>query len=354
MTTALYQTERTRAFSRVVVNVAIVVGLDAIAIMASTTCYPVSIVANATFLGWTGIAGYSLLKSTEVTMRYHSMPRAVSIAQAVPAIVLLAVCYASIWTGWVFWVDPQTVLYHRGPLHFVQVVLAFGYLVACVALVLRGLVRTSLAQRQRELRAMLLSFALPVVGSILGIAFYGIPFTWTLCTVAVLMVFVNFQEYSISTDSLTGLSNRRQLDAYVSSRMEDPEERATTTLLLMDINHFKAINDTFGHRVGDEALTETAGILKRAVGNRHVLISRYGGDEFAVVGALDSIEDALDLKNTIVEAFEERNRLVETPYNLMLSIGVARIGGGICSFDDLVREADKMLYAEKAARGLRC
>lgn len=349
MNKSVYLNAVDRSFSHVVANVLIIVSLDAVAILASGTSYPVSIVANSTFLAWMGIVGYSWLGYTETILSRKEPSRLVRLVWAIPVIVLIFISYASIWTGWVFSIDGN-ILYHRGPYHFVQVSLAAFYLVVSAVLTLKEFTTATSMQRRRELMTLLAVFILPVIGSILGVLFYGIPFTWTLCTVAVLIVFVNFQEYSISTDGLTGLSNRRQFDAHAEALIHMCDAEHPVFLLFMDVDRFKSINDTYGHRVGDAALVEVASLLKLVASSRHLMIARYGGDEFAVIGEFESEADAESMKKEIEVAFADRNRTTSAPYTLNLSIGLSRAGGGYAhTVDALVAEADRKLYLEKTA-----
>jgi diguanylate cyclase (GGDEF)-like protein len=349
MMRSAYLSDARRTLSRVVANLIVVLAMSAVAILASGNNLPLSLFANSTFLFWTGVTGLSWLRYTEATLDREERPRIQRLVEALPVMLLAIACYASVWTGWVFTVDPVTIAYHRGPLHFLQTTFAGFYLVASAALTLRAFVRETSPQRRRELLTLLAFFILPALGTILDIFVYGIPFTWTLCTVAVVMVFSNFQEYSISTDGLTGLNNRRQFESRACAMVEDATPSSPVFLLLMDVDGFKSINDFYGHRAGDAALVQVADLLKEVADNRHVVISRYGGDEFAFLGNLPSRAEAEKLKREVVETFERHDRESKAPYHLRLSIGIAQAGTGAAqTVDELVNAADRELYAEKA------
>src|SRR5439155_11482685 len=85
------------------------------------------------------------------------------------------------------------------------------------------------------------------------------------------------------TDALTQVANRRALDDELTRCLIDFQRRQTpTTLMLLDVDHFKRFNDTHGHQAGDDALQGVARLVRQAVGEAG-FVARYGGEEFAVV-----------------------------------------------------------------------
>ncbi len=152
------------------------------------------------------------------------------------------------------------------------------------------------------------------------------------------------------TDPLTKALNRRALSERLGAEMERVRRYNTTmSLLLIDLDHFKLINDTHGHLAGDDVLVEVAGMLQRVV--RAVdIVARYGGEEFVIVLPETGAPGA--------EAFAERLReLIEghgfavsrgRPIRLTTSIGVSSFPGfGVESVEDLLANADQALYRAK-------
>ena len=146
-----------------------------------------------------------------------------------------------------------------------------------------------------------------------------------------------------TTDALTGLRNRRAFD----EKMQDEHQRSVRSkqpfsLLLIDIDNFKAYNDDFGHQAGDDALSEVARLLQYTVRN-YDMAARYGGEEFAVILPATEKPGALELAERLrraVERAEWMNRSVT------VSIGVATLGFGQ-SIPALIEEADRALYTAK-------
>jgi two-component system cell cycle response regulator len=153
------------------------------------------------------------------------------------------------------------------------------------------------------------------------------------------------------TDPLTKVLNRRALNERLAAEMERVRRYDTTvSLLLIDLDHFKLINDTFGHLTGDDVLCEVAMLLQRAVRAVDV-VARYGGEEFVVVlpetGQVGSAAFAERLREHIEgHVFIQSRR---APIRLTTSIGVACYPAfGVESVEDLFAAADQALYRAKA------
>jgi two-component system cell cycle response regulator len=158
-------------------------------------------------------------------------------------------------------------------------------------------------------------------------------------------------------DPLTGLHNRRHLDARIKSEFAFASRHQTPlSVLLLDIDHFKRVNDTYGHAGGDAALRALAERLQRTVRTEDI-VARYGGEEFAVVAR--GIEPAAALLFAErIRDHAEKIRLVheEKSIAFTISIGVAtmtreRIFDSVVS---ILKAADDGLYQAKAAGRNRC
>lgn len=154
-----------------------------------------------------------------------------------------------------------------------------------------------------------------------------------------------------ATDTLTACLNRRAFTAIVEGwldKVERGEARAQGALLVIDIDHFKRVNDSFGHDCGDEALKLVAGAIRGAV--REVdLVGRLGGEEFSVFlpGADPGRSSAIAerIRECVQQAgFAPHGR----PYTLSASVGGATFDR-LATFSELYRVADQRLYAAKRA-----
>jgi diguanylate cyclase (GGDEF)-like protein len=153
------------------------------------------------------------------------------------------------------------------------------------------------------------------------------------------------------TDALTGLPNRRQFDRFLGREWR----RAVRTggclsLLLIDADHFKAINDRFGHARGDEVLRSLGTLIEGAIRRPGDLAARYGGEEFAVVLPDTTIAGALVIAKTIQERLASAQEGLGPKDPLVtVSIGATSLcPTGADSIDDFIASADEALYRAKS------
>ncbi len=156
-----------------------------------------------------------------------------------------------------------------------------------------------------------------------------------------------------TTDALTGLRNRRKFDTAIDAEWRRAARQKTPLALLMiDADHFKSYNDSFGHQAGDEVLVGIAICISDSVRRAGDCVARYGGEEFAVLLPGLSSEEALGVAETIrlkVLKWAGDNGITT------VSIGVASLTPDPATdWGQLVNGADKALYAAKAAGRNRC
>ncbi|MFT5590309.1 MAG: diguanylate cyclase (GGDEF)-like protein/PAS domain S-box-containing protein [Bradyrhizobium sp.] len=150
-------------------------------------------------------------------------------------------------------------------------------------------------------------------------------------------------------DSLTGLLNRAGFEQKLAQALADAhDQHRLMALLYLDIDHFKNINDTHGHLVGDALLKAFSGRLSRAMRSADT-IARLGGDEFTVI--MEDIthpEDAEKTAGKIIDSMRALFKLEGLPLSITASIGIAYCPGTRMEAKELIRQADAMLYEAKA------
>lgn len=149
-------------------------------------------------------------------------------------------------------------------------------------------------------------------------------------------------------DGLTGLYNRRYLNLYFNEHFLSNTVNGTAVAALFDIDHFKSINDTYGHLFGDLALVTISSVVNKIAAQNNGLAFRYGGEEFVVLFENISLEDAV----TIMERM--RHSIKETPIENEQHSIHANVSVGIAAFPDTVKDvamlidrADKAMYYSK-------
>lgn len=149
-----------------------------------------------------------------------------------------------------------------------------------------------------------------------------------------------------NVDLLTGLPNRRQLEMRIDQMMSTLGKGARVGLILMDIDHFKQVNDTEGHLIGDSVLCIVADRLRAAIDDDHLLV-RWGGEEFVVM--------ATGLDDGEIAALAERLRVAvgQTPFDigedhtLPITISAGCVSRSFDALDAALRAADDALYTAK-------
>lgn len=220
-------------------------------------------------------------------------------------------------TGWIYYFDRSHV-YHRGPLFMVSGCVMFGMVVVSTVCILANYDRIE----SKYVKSLLFFPLAPLVGGIIQAMFYQMPLALTGTAISMLIIFINIQSKSMNVDNLTGVYNRRKFDVYLNEKISGASLQKTFSVILIDMDNFKNINDHWGHVMGDHALRATASILRLSCTDR-AFVARYGGDEFCIV--LDRmttkrLENVVERIRDNVASFNDSNK---TPYCLGLSMGYA-------------------------------
>jgi diguanylate cyclase (GGDEF)-like protein len=149
-------------------------------------------------------------------------------------------------------------------------------------------------------------------------------------------------------DSLTGLANRQRMRLSLEQMLSPQQQtQGANTLFLLDLDRFKAVNDTLGHQVGDELLKQVAGRLQKTVGDAG-MVGRLGGDEFKVIVPREGNRDRLaTLADAIITALSRPYYIDGATISIGCSIGIAIAPEHGDNPEALVRNADLALYAAK-------
>lgn len=181
-----------------------------------------------------------------------------------------------------------------------------------------------------------------VIVALLQIIFENTPILCFGTTFTTIVILIYSLSIKISTDALTGLNNRNELNRYVYNLFKNNKN---ICVLMFDLDNFKHINDTYGHLEGDKALLAASKVLKNVVKDTNVFLARFGGDEFIII-AKDYSEDDI---NSLISKIEEETKLINqknTEYIIGISCGYAFLEKDEDVLNTIER-ADQKLYERK-------
>lgn len=180
-------------------------------------------------------------------------------------------------------------------------------------------------------------------GVLIQLVFYGVTSSWLLA--AVTLIFTQMQSYAenIYMDELSGLYNRRYLKAVLAKRKNT--DANSLYGIMMDVNDFKHINDSFGHSMGDKAISTMGNILFKSIPDAGIAI-RYAGDEFIVLLTGADKACVLATINEINKNISRFNDSKAEPFELSVSMGYAEFGKDD-NTEVFLRDMDDKMYEEK-------
>ncbi len=189
-----------------------------------------------------------------------------------------------------------------------------------------------------------------VIGGLLQmILMPALPIFCFSSTILMVIFYIKSIDTQISKDPLTNLNNRGQLARYVSQKSNLLIEGRTTYVVMIDVNDFKNVNDTYGHAEGDSALVIIAKALLKAVKSRTIplFLGRYGGDEFVLIAHPVKEEELTELLDHVRDNIFSMCKSENKPYLLTIGIGYDEMLGEEDTFQKCMQRADDKLYINK-------
>ena len=276
---------------------------------------------------------------------YHSRERVRMIYQkfAIVVALIVAALIVNIKYGYFFYVDADNV-YHRTPITF----LFYIYVIVCSLFSVMILFCHRRKYGKVAFFPMYMYLTPIITGSALQMAIYGISLAWLGTAIGVVALYMSILSQSSYLDSLTGLYNR----LFLTHSMSRMEKRSSMEYygIMLDMDNFKSINDTYGHSAGDRALKDAAGIFARASAGVDTRIFRYAGDEFIILYKTRDEEDIIKLEDSLRSEAEEFNNSSNRPYRIGFSMGHARYERGTDTNDTFLKKIDDAMYANKEER----
>ena len=277
---------------------------------------------------------------------YKSTERSKKIIVA--AVIFLTLYFASVIAnlplGFYFFITEDS-LYVPGNLRYLGFALTYGFIPLIIIDVL-----LSLKYFKHSQAYFLALFVLIIcTGAAMEITLDA-SLTWPCFTAAILYLYFFILRSEAKIDSLTGIDNRASFNEYIE-KLSRQNVKAGYSIVMIDIDKFKEINDTLGHLEGDNALRDLAGIIKGLI--RHSdFVARYGGDEFIIAAKAEyNIQRVME---RIQNAIDQQNVRRIRPYQLYISYGygiyTVKSGKSIYAF---LTEIDALMYKQKDERKKR-
>ncbi|WP_051207729.1 GGDEF domain-containing protein [Butyrivibrio sp. AE3006] len=271
---------------------------------------------------------------------------------SIPILITVILIISASFTGIVFYFDENNHI-KNGPLYGILVLVPLGYMAYAS---IKGFYRAFTQGRYMDhivyLTIGVFPF-IPIITGVLQVIFIYIPFMCYGATFSIMLIYLATLENLISMDSLTQVNNRNQMHKYLIRKMKNPSPNLSLYLMIIDIDHFKEINDTYGHIEGDKALVRVANAMKDAcqAHRNRFFVSRFGGDEFIVIAETEYKGEVNWLSEKIRSNVKLYNDKAEVPYNLSVCVGIAEYDyANPVPIPSLIARADSDLYHMKHAR----
>ncbi len=256
-----------------------------------------------------------------------------------PAVINLVLQIVAAFTPFIYTIDHATNAYAR----------TWGYAIYVVLFSIPAIVMfwscAKFSKKYQHKNIVLLVLIMVMTLSALGVSFLSsnLKLDWSIISLATVVFYIYIIQMVLQTDPLTTLSNRQSFD-YATANIKRP-----ATIVVIDIDHFKKINDSFGHAYGDFCLRHISNEIK-SVFQGKAISYRYGGDEIVVISKkpIPNIEE-------LVNDMYKKVAKIETGENITFSVsaGYANFDPKTCTIQDTLKSADDMMYNIKTTKNFQ-
>lgn len=250
-----------------------------------------------------------------------------------PTIINLGLTIVSPFFGFIFYINEENQ-YERGSFFFVFIIV---YCLNSLYLVFRT-VKTGKEYNYPIMKKMLILSFFTIAGTSIQLIYPQVYSSWHCVTFSLFLYFLIMSEFDCSFDVLTGLYNRATFEKVAKTKIKTKG----FSLIIMDIDNFKSINDTHGHNYGDKVLKLVSKSI-RSIFNKNYVCFRYGGDEFAIIS---TEVDKKEIENRLEELKRALKKTDLETYNLpTLSCGYSIfLEDEKVDFYQVIQEADNQMY----------
>ncbi len=271
---------------------------------------------------------------------------------AIPFWIALIILVLGLFTSYLFIIEDDGSLSY-GPLYGALLMGPFGYLLySSVKAFIRAYTRNRYVDHKLYI-AMGLFPLLPITCGLLQSFYLTVPIMCYGATCAILFQYLMATDNRISTDPLTRLNNRQELQRYLTLKMKSRPQGKELYLMIFDVDHFKEINDKYGHIEGDSALVKMADAMRETCVDAadKSFLARFGGDEFIAIVEADNEQQVMDRANQIRSNITRLNEESGAEYKLEACVGYARYDyDNPMTIPQFIAKADEKLYEMKKNR----
>lgn len=300
-------------------------------------------ITNSLFYLSMTMIGYKWLNYVYICIFKEDLQPKIKRLLQTPIVILIFLILSNHFTHFLFVID-RANLYYRGEGIYIHWIISWSYIILATVTSLYVSFQTKSKFQRGEILPYFYFAIAPIIGSIIQMHYHSAASFQVAITISLLMIFFSYQNNMIQKDPLTGLKNRHVLDQYFD-RLISPY-LSPLSIIMIDVDKFKRINDEYGHLVGDQALQTTAAILNDYFIKNHPSsnLYRYGGDEFIVVDTCLDKDKLEKIKQDLLQEYQS----LDIIYPLSVSIGYSC--GNVYSEETIkkvVQEADKNMYKQK-------
>lgn len=271
--------------------------------------------------------------------RYQSVSKKVFILM--PLVVNTFFVISNPFFNWIFSINNRNV-YVRGHMFIIPAASTFCYLLYSLIVLYRNKLKIS----QVEYLPLVLCCIFPTISGLAQCLIYGILIMWSSIAYSLIMVFIFLQQQMLQTDRLTGAWMREKLINHLNLTIKK-NHYAPFSIVFIDLDEFKEINDTYGHGEGDKALVAIVNIMKSAI-TKEDFITRYGGDEFIIFLNADNKEQVKMVIDKISQLTSKFNKESKKPYKLCFSYGYEIYdSSNYMDIAQYIDHVDRLMYESK-------
>jgi diguanylate cyclase (GGDEF)-like protein len=278
-------------------------------------------------------------------MIFKDMARIKKINAAVYAITVIHGILLLLNLKWhfYFYISETSNLFYHGDKYFVRLIISY-----CPALfVLCQLFSSTRVFKRSNIVIMFVLVGLSFLGSAVDIVHGSLKLIWPCITAVLLYSYFFIIQTDTRIDNLTGIGNRYSFNEF-TDQLSRRNSGDTWAIVMIDMDHFKEINDTLGHQEGDNALRDMADIIKSCLRGSD-FAARYGGDEFVLATRMENGIDILMHK--IQDAIDRQNKKNIRPFKIEISYGYDMFtSGGSRSIEEFLSHIDSLMYRHKEKR----